>query len=158
LYGLIGGLGLTAITNFLVGQQFWLRLGGGLVLLFIGLRALFSKVETHPAQVNTEGSSGYFGAYSSILFLTASNPMTIIFFAGVYAGLGELGLGAGWGSAVLFAAGIFLGSVAWWLILITGVNTLRSRFRIEMLTSLSKITTLVIVGFGVWVLISLAGL
>jgi putative LysE/RhtB family amino acid efflux pump len=69
-----------------------------------------------------------------------------------------VGLGTGWGSAVLFAVGIFIGSVAWWLILITGVNLLRSRFRIEMLTSLSKITAVVIVGFGVWVLVSLFSL
>jgi threonine/homoserine/homoserine lactone efflux protein len=158
LYGLIGGLGLTVITNFLVGQQFRLRLVGGLALLYIGLRALFAKAEIKPAQEKVEGSSGYLGAYSSILFLTASNPMTIILFAGVYAGLGELGLVAGWGLAALFAAGIFLGSVVWWLILITGVNMLRSRFRVEMLTRLSKITAVVIVGFGVWVLISLLGL
>jgi threonine/homoserine/homoserine lactone efflux protein len=155
LYGLIGGLGLTLITNFLVGQQFWLHLIGGAVLVHLGLKAVFSPKEIQAAQEVDSNVSGYLGAYSSIFLLTLSNPMTIISFAGVYASLGDLGLKSGGLQAFSFAAGIFLGSMGWWLLLVSTVASLRSRFKPELLGSLNRIMGLVITGFGIWVWISL---
>jgi len=49
LYGLVGGLGLSLITNFLVGQQLWLRLVGGAVLVYLGIKAVFSPKEIQAA-------------------------------------------------------------------------------------------------------------
>jgi threonine/homoserine/homoserine lactone efflux protein len=155
LYGLIGGLGLTLITNFLVGQQFWLHLIGGAVLVHLGLKAVFSPKEIQAAEEVDSNVSGYLGAYSSIFLLTLSNPMTIISFAGVYASLGDLGLKSGGLQAFSFAAGIFLGSMGWWLLLVSTVASLRSRFKPELLGSLNRIMGLVITGFGIWVWISL---
>ncbi len=150
LYGLIGGLGLTVITSFLVGQQLWLRLVGGLVLVYIGVKALRAK-QMQAAKDKQAGTGDYLTEYVSIFFLTLSNPMTIIFFAGIYAGIGELGVGSGWAAAGPFALGIFLGSVVWWLVLITTVNLVRHRFKPEMLLGLNKLTGVVIAGFGVWI-------
>jgi len=38
IYGCIAGFGLTFIANFLVGQQFWLRLLGGIFLCYLGVK------------------------------------------------------------------------------------------------------------------------
>lgn len=35
VYGLIAGFGLTALSSFLLAQQFWIRLIGGLFLLYL---------------------------------------------------------------------------------------------------------------------------
>src|SRR5688572_1998449 len=43
LYGLIAGLGLTSISSMLVAQQGWLRLFGGLFLLYLGIRTFASR-------------------------------------------------------------------------------------------------------------------
>lgn len=155
LYGLIGGLGLSLITNFLVGQQLWLRLVGGAVMVYLGLKAVFSPKEIHAAQEVDTKRKGFLGAYSSIFLLTLSNPMTIISFAGIYASLGDLGLQSGGLQAVSFALGIFLGSMGWWLLLVGLVSALRSRFKPEMLGGLNRFTGIVIAGFGVWVWVSL---
>lgn len=155
LYGLIGGLGLSLITNFMVGQQLWLRAIGGGVLVYLGLKALLSPDPTQAAEEHSAGAAGFLGAYTSIFLLTLSNPMTIIFFAGIYAGLGEIGLGSGLMEAVVFALGILLGSLAWWLLLVSSVSALRNRFKPTMLSAVKRVTGLLIAGFGVWIWVSL---
>jgi threonine/homoserine/homoserine lactone efflux protein len=155
LYGLIGGLGLSIVTNFLIGQQVWLRLVGGAVLVYLGIKALMSPREIQAAEEINNNVGGYLSAYSSIFLLTLSNPMTIISFAGVYASLGELGLKSGAAHALSFALGILLGSLGWWLLLVSTVSALRSRFKPEMLGGLNRLTGLVIAGFGLWVWLSI---
>jgi threonine/homoserine/homoserine lactone efflux protein len=154
-YGLVGGLGLSIITNFLVGQQLWLRLVGGAVLVYLGVKALRSPHQIQAAEEIDASVGGYLSAYSSIFLLTLSNPMTIIFFAGIYASIGELGMQSGTSNAFSFGFGIFLGSLGWWLLLVSLVSLLRTRFKPEMLGSLNRLTGLIIAGFGVWVWFSL---
>jgi threonine/homoserine/homoserine lactone efflux protein len=153
LYGLIGGLGLTVVTNFLVRQQTVLRLVGGVVLVFLGLRTLLSKSDLKAAEERSSGVGGYLSAYTSIFLLTLSNPMTIISFAAIYAGIGNLGLGSNWVAAAVFCLAIFIGSSLWWLVLVSGVNQLRSRFKPALLVRLNRISGLVIAGFGVVILL-----
>jgi threonine/homoserine/homoserine lactone efflux protein len=152
LYGLIGGLGLTVVTSFLISQQTVLRLIGGVVLVSLGLRTLLSKSDIKAAEERASGVSGYLGAYTSIFLLTLSNPMTIISFAAIYAGIGSLGLDSGWAAAVAFSLAIFIGSSLWWLVLVIGVNQLRARFKLALLTQLNRVSGLVIAGFGVVIL------
>jgi arginine exporter protein ArgO len=78
--------------------------------------------------------------------------MTIISFAAIYAGIGGLGLGSGWVAAATFSLAIFIGSSLWWLVLVSGVNQLRSRFKPDLLMRLNRISGLVIAGFGLVIL------
>src|SRR5579863_5838660 len=41
-YGLIAGFGLTAVSSFLIAYQFWIRLIGGLFLLYLGIKLFFT--------------------------------------------------------------------------------------------------------------------
>src|SRR5579864_7184156 len=42
-YGSIAAFGLTVISTFLVNQQTWIRLIGGLFLVYLGIRTLLSS-------------------------------------------------------------------------------------------------------------------
>lgn len=154
LYGFIGGLGLTVVTDVFIGQQGWLRLVGGVVLVYLGLKITSSQPETKPAHEQAQESGNYLSAYSSIFLLTLSNPVTILVFAAIYMGIGMTGVTTGWSSAAMFGLGVFLGSAAWWLILTWGVNLLRKRFQPAMLGWVNRIIGLVITGFGVWILVT----
>jgi len=85
MYGMVAGFGLTFISSLLIGQRTWLNLIGGAFLCCLGVRTFLSKPA---AQGATALRSGLLGAYASTLFLTLTNPMTIMFFAAVFAGLG----------------------------------------------------------------------
>lgn len=153
LYGCIAGFGLTLISNFLVSQQLWLRLVGGLFLCYLGLKTLLSK----PAeQAAVAKGSGLLGAYASTFFLTVTNPMTIISFAAIFAGLGLASSTGSYAAAGVLVAGVFLGSALWWLLLSGGVGLLRDRFNTAGLLWVNRISGVIITGFGLLSLVSMA--
>jgi threonine/homoserine/homoserine lactone efflux protein len=139
-YGAVAAFGLTAVSNLLVAQQVWLRLLGGGFLFYLGARTFFARtVEKPPVAENIsaarlpvcgrDGKNSLLGDYLSTFGLTLTNPLTILSFAAVFAGLGLGSTGTGSAlSAVLMVAGVFLGSAAWWLALSSGVGLLRARF------------------------------
>ncbi len=84
LYGSLAAFGLTAISGFLVRQQGLLRLLGGAFLCYLGLRAILTR-PANAASLNSPAS--HVNAYSSTFFLTLTNPLTILSFAAIFAGL-----------------------------------------------------------------------
>jgi threonine/homoserine/homoserine lactone efflux protein len=152
LYGAIAGFGLTFLSNFLIGQQMWFHLIGGGLLFILGAKTFFSK----PAEQGTsiEGYS-LWNAYLSTFFLTLTNPMTILFFAAVFAGLG---VGSGnnhYASAGILVLGVFFGSAMWWIILSGFTGILRELFNFKRLQWLNRISGLIIIGFGLFAFLSL---
>jgi len=104
IYGCIAGFGLTFISTFLVSQQAWLHLVGGVFLCYLGLKTLFAK----PAEgAALDRANGLVAAYASTFFLTITNPMTIISFAAIFAGLGLATTSGNYVSAGLFGLGRF---------------------------------------------------
>jgi threonine/homoserine/homoserine lactone efflux protein len=157
LYGLVGALGLKALTDLLLANQQLLGLAGGSVLVYIGIRTFRSTMPTRQdTAADAEKPPSRLVAAGSIFLLTLSNPVTIMFFSAVYAGLMVSGslltesVPAGFG---LFALGVFSGSFSWWLILVTFISAARSRFQLQHLGWLNRLSGLAIAGFGVWVLL-----
>jgi threonine/homoserine/homoserine lactone efflux protein len=150
IYGSIAGFGLAFISNFLVGQQVWLRLIGGLFLCYLGLKTFFSEPVKQTAQAK---GIGLVGAYVSTFFLTLTNPMTIISFAAIFTGLGLAGTGGNYGAAGVLVLGVFTGSALWWFILSGSVGFLREKFNIHGLLWVNRISGAIITGFGLWALL-----
>lgn len=149
-YGCVAGFGLTAVPDFLTGGQTWLGIIGGLFLCYLGI----STFRSRPAESAGEaGGAGLLGAYASTFFLTLVNPMTIISFALVFAGLGAGAPGRGYSSAGMMVTGVFLGSVLWWLVLSGSVSLLRSRFSTRGLIWVNRSAGSVLLAFGIVLLI-----
>jgi threonine/homoserine/homoserine lactone efflux protein len=87
--------------------------------------------------------------------LTLTNPVTILSFAAVFAGLGVASSGANYGSATVLVLGVFAGSALWWLLLSGGVGLLRARFTPRALRWVNRTSGMVILGFGLYALVSL---
>ena len=100
LYGCVAAFGLTAISALLVRQQDLLRLLGGLFLCYLGVRTLLARPTDQSAAAEGQGLGG---AYFSTLLLTLTNPITILSFVAVFAGLG-VGGGNGYGAAAAIGA------------------------------------------------------
>jgi len=154
LYGAIAGFGLTFLVNFIIGKQIWLRLIGGGLLCILGAKIFLSK----PAEQDAcaEGSS-LRNAYLSTFFLTLTNPMTILFFTAVFAGLG-LGVentGDYYLLAGMLVLGVFIGSTSWWLVLTNFTRILRRLLNVERLQWLNRISGLIIMGFGLFAFLGL---
>jgi threonine/homoserine/homoserine lactone efflux protein len=151
VYGAIAAFSLTIISSFLVEQQIWLRLLGGLFLLYLGIRTYFAKSETGEVDARSETK---LGAYASTFFLTLTNPLTILSFAAIYSGLGLVGNGGGM-EATLMVLGVFCGSALWWFFLSFGVGLFSSHVTISKLTWINRISGVIIAGFGLLSLFTL---
>lgn len=155
LYGFIAAFGLTFVSGFLISQQSWIRLIGGLFLLYLGLKTLRAPVADQPAQA--EGR-GLLGDYASTFLLTLTNPMTILSFAAVFAGLGVGAAKNDYLGAAVTVLGVFLGSALWWLTLSGLVSLFRQRLGPNVLLWVNRISGLLIIGFGVAALVAWATL
>jgi threonine/homoserine/homoserine lactone efflux protein len=152
IYGCIAGFGLTFLSGFLVQQQAWIRLIGGLFLCCLGVRAFLAKPAQHADSVQRRGLAG---AYGWTFLLTLTNPMTILSFAAIFAGLGVAEEGRDYGAATALVLGVFLGSVLWWFALSGVASRFRERFDVGAVRSVNRISGLVVAGFGLAALASL---
>jgi len=152
IYGAIAAFGLTAISDALVAQHTWLRLGGGVFLIFLGAKTFLAPPATRAADIS---ASGLTSAFASTLGLTLTNPMTILSFAFVFAGLGFAGMPTSYAAASAMVLGVFIGSAAWWLLLSGGVGILRNRFDAHRMRWVNRISGILIAGFGLAALVDL---
>src|SRR5438132_8433575 len=86
-YAAVAGFGISAVAALLVDQRLWLRMVGGMFLVYLAART----VRAVPADRSADAGVSRMrlaGAYSSTLVLTLSNPLTILSFAAIFAGLG----------------------------------------------------------------------
>ena len=144
-YGAIAAFGLSAITDVLVNARQVLGLVGGLFLLWLAWRTIRSG-PTEAATVAT-ARRGYAGAYLSILGLTLANPMTILSFGALFAGLGVTS--GATGDAALVVLGVLLGSTTWWIVLTTAVATMRRRITPAWIRRINVVSGVVIGAFAI---------
>ncbi len=144
-YGGIAAFGLSAVTDLLVGGGRLLGLVGGVFLLWLAWRT--ARAEPGTAATAVERRGGLPGAYLSILGLTMANPMTILSFGALFAGLGVTGDDLA--ELALITLGVFLGSGTWWVLLTTAVGALRSRVTTRWLRVINVVSGLVIGGFAI---------
>ena len=151
LYGFIAAFGLTFISNFLVDQSIWFRIIGGLFLCYLGIRAFLRKFQEQTVSVP---NSTILSAYGTTFFLTLTNPMTILFFAGIFAGLGIVSESIHYASAGLMVIGVFSGSGAWWLLLSGATGIFRNKISGGKLALVNKISGFIILLLGVVAILS----
>ncbi|ASC73474.1 Putative amino acid efflux protein YcgF [Halomicronema hongdechloris C2206] len=153
IYGGIAAFGLTAVSQFLVDQATWLTAVGGVFLIYLGIKTGLSR----PAEAVVNPSvHGWLGAYGSTLFLTLTNPATIVSFVAIFAGLGLAAQANAYGAAMVLVLGVFLGSALWWLLLSWSVNLFRAVMPPARLRWLNRGAGLVLIAFGV-IALSLRG-
>ena len=154
VYGSIAGFGLTLIANFLVSQQAWIRLIGGLFLVYLGLKTLLTR---HAERAAAAKANSFVGAYASTFLLTLTNPLTILSFAAIFAGIGVGGASKSYVSATIVVLGVFIGSALWWCILTGGISLLRGKFTSQWLLWINRFSGVIIMLFGILALLSLKG-
>ena len=156
VYGCVAAFGLTSISSFLVDQQLWLRFVGGVFLLYLGRRTFRERLaEGEAAVISGTSYGGFARTYASTFFLTITNPLTILSFAAIFAGLGLAGEGVRYTSAAVVVFGVFWGSGLWWLLLSGGVSLFRSKLGFGALRWVNRASGALILGFGVATLLSL---
>jgi threonine/homoserine/homoserine lactone efflux protein len=153
-YAGIAAFGLTALTSLLVAGRLLLGIVGGVIIVFLGIRTMLSR----PGEVAADAERpGFAGAFGSIYALTMTNPLTILSFAAVFAGIGLVGGSASFVDAAVVTLAVGLGSAVWWTLLISIVGGLRGRVSTRALLWVNRISGAALVAFGglaIWVALS----
>ena len=152
-YGAVAAFGLTAVTAVLVGARTALAIVGGVVLVWLAIRTIRARPPSTAAEAGDR--PGLPTAFLSIYGMTMTNPMTILSFAGIFAGIGLAGHGAL--DAALLTGGVFLGSSLWWVLLTTVVGWLRERITPDALVWINRASGTVLLVFGTVAILAALG-
>lgn len=155
-YGAIAAFGLTFISAFLINQSFWLRLIGGLFLLFLGLKTFFTAPIVDEFSFSSPGNKkNLINNYGTTFILTITNPLTILSFAAIFAGFGiGSSVSDDYMAALIMVAGIFIGSCTWWFVLSGFTALFRRKINEKSMLWINRISGAIIFIFGLLILIS----
>ncbi|NGX59702.1 MAG: hypothetical protein KR126chlam3_00858 [Chlamydiae bacterium] len=112
-----------------------------------------AKTYIHKTKIEIEKKSNHTTLIKDffITFILAlTNPVTILAFLAIFAGLG---VPKGEVNSILLVSGVFIGSALWWLLLCEFVTIFRKKIEEKMMVWLNRGAGLIIFGFGVTALI-----
>lgn len=150
IYAYIASVGFGFISALLLQQKVAFTIFGSLFLLLLGIKIFLTKPNITSAP--TDGA-GIMGSFLATLFITATNPLTILSFLALFATFGHVD--KDFSSLTQLMAGIFLGSFAWYCLLSGAVSLIRHKFTEHTLMIVNKITGVVLALFGVAALLNL---
>lgn len=153
IYGLIAGLGLTIISNFLIDQKLWIQTIGLIFLFYLGIKTLMKKKTE--IEFNKTIDTRLFKDYLTTFILTITNPATILFFLAVFAGLGLSNSENEKFATILLVIGVFFGSGMWWLFLSGLTYKLKSRMSNQILKRIDLLSGFLILLLGLFILYDL---
>ncbi|RRJ66984.1 LysE family translocator [Paenibacillus oralis] len=154
VYGSVAGLGLSSFISYLMGYKALFQGLGGLFICYLGIKFFINTPQVHLQKQPVPKST--LNSYTVTFLLTLSNPMTIVSFLGIFSVSGIVSSSASGKGIPLLICGIFLGSVLWWLLLVSAVSFFHAKIlNAPRLSIFNKLSGLVMLGFGVSALIQL---
>lgn len=131
-HGVVGALGMAMVdfsyallvfilgallASFLSDWGVWLSLGGAAILMALGIQtlirnlSLLRKPEGHNDSFVKDGSRGK--TFATFVGATVLNPPTALYFLAIAPTVSTLSNTNGFASALMFAGGVFIGSIIW---------------------------------------------
>ena len=145
-YGSVAAFGLAVVSVTLLSDRIWIKLFGGIALCYFGLRTVRKPFASYTSTGNINRLKWN---YLSTLALTITNPMTIIFFVAIFASIGFVSSPVPVYSAAFMIAGVFSGSMAWWLTLSIVISKVRTKLSDKLMKWIGWIAGMAIFCFGV---------
>jgi threonine/homoserine/homoserine lactone efflux protein len=158
LFAAIMGFGLTWIAQMIEGYATIIELIGGALMVWMGYRTFISSPVPRCMDSSSDGeSTNLLRAMVSTFALTVTNPVTLLSFGVMFAGLGGLAGGAGsFHDAGFVVAGVLVGSTGWWLALTTVIGLYHTRIDEKAMRIINRSCGALVMACGLVVLVHLA--
>lgn len=153
-YGAIAAFGLSLVSHWLEQHELLFRGGGGLFLCFMAWRMLRAALHPAPQKLLAEPRNGLISGFVSTFILTATNPITIVAFLGVFAFFGVGAFGLTNAMAAWLVLGVFAGSSIWWLSLAGLAGAYRHRLGNNTMRWINGFSGLLMAVFGLYGVVS----
>jgi threonine/homoserine/homoserine lactone efflux protein len=122
-----------------------------LILVAFGIHLGRKRPEVADAE-SREVPTGLLADFAMTLVLTLANPVTILSFVGLFAGVSGL-RGFELNTIPALLIGVFIGSAAWWLILSGIVGLIRHRIDAATMLWINRGSGTAIIAFGLFTVI-----
>jgi threonine/homoserine/homoserine lactone efflux protein len=158
LFAAVMGFGLTWIAQMIEGYATIIELVGGALMVWMGYRTFISlPVPRCPDSGNDGESTNLVRAMVSTFALTVTNPVTLLSFGVMFAGLGGLAGGPGsYNDAGFVVAGVVAGSTGWWLALTTVIGIFHTKIDEKAMRIINRACGALVMACGLAVLVHLA--
>lgn len=147
-YALLGLLGSAGILTALPGLRLGLGLVGTGVLLYLGIRTLWSAFRIRQGMESTDEVDSVGRALRTSMVATASNPLTIAYWAAVFTAASAAHVANTMSDAFGFLVGIGTGSLMSFSVLSLIVHFARRRIGPRSLRAVDVVSGLGLVWFG----------
>ncbi len=151
VYAAIGAFSLSMISGLLLSAQMWLRLMGGVFLIYLGIKS-FISLEMPKFQEVIKASR--YGDFFSTFLLTLANPTTMFAYVALFAGLGVGELKGNYPLASTLVAGVFVGAGLSWTFFVFVVSFFRKRITSSVFVWIKRICGALLMLFGIIALVS----
>ncbi|MDQ0255084.1 threonine/homoserine/homoserine lactone efflux protein [Evansella vedderi] len=149
IYMLLVFLGVYHLIEIPFVQSF-LWLFGFFVLVYTGIESLNSAGQIALNDMGSNGES-YIKSFLAGFFMSLFNPITILFWLGIFGSiLAKTMTSYGTGQVTIYIIAIFVGITLWDVTMAALSSTLRRFLTNRLLTVISVISGLSLIGFGVY--------
>jgi len=161
VFAAITGFGLSWVAHLIQGYAVAIELIGGVMMVVMGWHAVKAGVPPDDpgecAAKEDRANAGLVKAVASTFALTITNPATLLFFAGMFAGFGSLAGGTGdFTDTSFIVLGVVAGSACWWLALTTIIGLFHARIDGNRVLAINRACGFLVAIFGLAVLANLA--
>lgn len=140
-------LGITQLADILLHYQYYLEFGAGLVILTTGIRSYLQHHADTPSDEN--GGLSLIKDATSMFFITIANPQTIIGFSMALAGTVRFYQLETTLDSLLLIAGVFSGSILWWIVISFTLEALRPRLTAAFTDKIHQVAAVIVSLLGV---------
>ena len=144
IYGAIAGFSIQWVVGFLLREENWIRLFGGMLLIALGV---FYYLRRPKGLRETREEKTTQSDWMSAFFLNLTNPTTVLSFMAVLTALGFTE--RTWWQGLTLVLGIFAGAMLWWTALAAVVDHFRDQLSDGFTVWMNRVAGVAIGGFGI---------
>jgi len=124
VYTLVIGFSLTIVSKLLNEYMVLFRILGAAIVCFIGI----SLMRSESPNIKTGNKvHDVTSSYLSMFFIAISNVPAILLFIAVFSSLGVTSSNLDYTSGLELAFGVFIGTLSWWLALVSKIDLIKSK-------------------------------
>ncbi len=154
VFSFIAGFGVTFIIKFIKEQHLYFQIIGGIIIIFLGIHIFYTN-PVRQLRMQRMNRENLFQDFFSVFLLTITNPMAILFFVAMFAGINIAEEPLGFFDMSSLVLGVLSGASGWWFLLTAFVNFLRHRFRLKIIWWMNKIAGVLIFVLGIAAILSI---
>lgn len=139
IWALIAGFSVSYIISFLREHQSIIQIIGAVILFILGLYIFNSHPLNAIRKFKRKGTSPL-QCFVSTTLIALSNPTVILAYIAVFAGTNVIFNPHHLASPFIFTFGFLIGSLSWWLVIVSTVTRFRHHLNLRILWWFNKIS------------------